>query len=107
MKELTKRVAIRSKAIRDAANGQECMVCDRNDGTTVLAHLNNGWAGKGAGQKADDIAGFFSCSECHDKYDGRGSTRLYNEDYFVMRAMYRTIRRLWELGILSIQGDKS
>lgn len=106
MKDLTKRVAIRSKAIRDAANGESCTVCDRNDGTTVFCHLNEGWAGKGGNLKADDIAGFFGCQKCHDVYDGRGKYGRIGE-WEITRAMYRTIRRLWELGILSIQGDKS
>lgn len=111
MKELTKRVAIRSKAIRDAANGESCTVCGRNDGTTVFCHLNESWAGKAMKLKADDIAGFFGCNFCHAVYDGRiKETAGYHpaqEPKVIMRAMYRTIRRLWELGILSIQGDKS
>lgn len=109
MKDLTKRVAIRSKAIRDAANGESCTVCGRNDGTTVFCHLNESWAGKGTGQKADDI-GFFGCSFCHDVYDGRiKQTAGYHpaqEPKVIMRAMYRTIRRLWELKVISIQGEK-
>ena len=107
MKDLTKRVAIRSDAIRKAANGEACTVCGRNDGTTVFCHLNEGWAGKGMGQKADDIAGFFGCGFCHDCYDGRGSLEVvpYSND-IVIRAMYRTWRRLWEREIISIKGEK-
>lgn len=98
---LEKRKPIRSKAIRDAANGESCCVCGRNDGTTVFCHLNESWAGKGMGQKADDIAGFFGCHDCHRKYDAMGGTGITE-----LRAMYRTIRRLWELGIISIKGEK-
>lgn len=103
---LEKRKAIRSKAIRDAANGESCTVCGRNDGTTVFCHLNESWAGKGIGQKADDIAGFFGCVGCHSEYDGELNSGVVTADYLIMRAMYRTWRRLWELGIITIQGDK-
>ena len=99
---LTKRIPIRSKAIRNAAKGEPCTVCNRNDGTTVFCHLNEGWAGKGTGQKADDIAGFFGCSRCHDDYDGRRKTYDVT-DRAVMRAMYRTWRRLIELGIIEVK----
>lgn len=103
MKDLTKRVAIRSKAIRDAANGESCTVCGRNDGTTVFCHLNNGWAGKGMGKKADDLAGFFGCGECHRLYDTHESMP---NDAQVLMALFKTTRRLWELGIISIKGEK-
>ena len=102
---LQKRKPIRSKAITQAANGEACTVCERNDGTTVFCHLNEGWAGKGMGQKADDIAGFFGCRECHDIYDGRGGLDVipYSNDV-VVRAMYRTWRRLIEKGVITIKG---
>lgn len=96
---LQKRKPIRSKAIRHAANGEACTVCGNNDGTTVFCHLNESWAGKGMGQKADDIAGFFGCQKCHTKYDV-WQTIL---DIEIMRAMYRTWRRLIEKGIIVIK----
>ena len=105
MKDLTKRVAIRSDAIRKAANGEACTVCGSNDGTTVFCHLNGQWAGKGIGQKADDIAGFFGCGTCHYEYD-QSWTKLALDHEIIMRAMYYTWRRLWELGIISIKGEK-
>lgn len=108
MTDLTKRRAIRSDAIRKAAYGEACCVCDRNDGTTVFCHLNESWAGKGMGQKADDI-GFFGCSECHDMYDGRNipdnaSSAIGLEDWLITRAMYRTWKRLVELKVITIKG---
>ena len=102
MKDLTKRKPIRSKAIRQAANGEACTVCGVNDGTTVFCHLNNSWAGKGLSQKADDLAGFFGCRDCHDVYDNR-LIGPRHPDHLILRAMYRTIRRLWELGIIEIK----
>lgn len=108
---LQKRKAIRSKAITQAAKGEPCTVCGKNDGTTVFCHLNESWAGKGMGQKADDIAGFFACHRCHSYYDEK--IQLYsgvtmNPTWFtpetIMRAMYRTWRRLYDLGIITIKG---
>src|SRR4030065_1434200 len=101
-----KRNPIRSKAITQAANGEACTVCGKNDGTTVFCHLNESWAGKGMGQKADDIAGFFGCGVCHTAYDHNGkSLQKYGghtisgpDDKELMRAMYRTWVRLIELG---------
>ena len=102
MTDLTKRRAIRSDAIRKAANGESCTVCGRNDGTTVFCHLNESWAGKGMGQKADDIAGFFGCVDCHRDHDISDIV----SDQQLMRAMYRTWVRLIEMGIITIKGMK-
>jgi hypothetical protein len=105
MKDLTKRKAIRSDAIRKAAKGEDCCVCGRYDGTTVFCHLNESWAGKGTGQKADDLGGgFFGCSSCHYLYDSTVDGRPNDAD--IMRAMYRTLRRLLELGVIQIKGKK-
>lgn len=102
MKDLTKRVAIRSKAIRDAANGESCAVCGRNDGTTVFCHLNESWAGKGMGQKADDLGGgFFGCYICHVRYDNPQAGVQFSYET-LMRAVYRTTRRLFEKGVIEI-----
>jgi hypothetical protein len=105
---LQKVPMIRSKAIREAANGEPCTVCDRNDGTTVFCHLNESWAGKGMGQKASDIAGFFGCTFCHDCYDRRitinSGYAMAHSDAYIMRAMYRTWVRLVEIGIITIKG---
>ena len=87
---------IRSKAIRDAARGEDCTICGLNDDTTVFAHLDESWAGKGMRIKADDIAGMFLCLNCHVDY----GNSMYIEDWQITRAMYRTWRRLWERGII-------
>ena len=102
MNELQKRKPIRSKSIRDAANDEACAVCGKNDGTTVFCHLNESWAGKGMGQKADDL-GMFLCHVHHDIYDGRAISVPKVEDWIWWRAMYRTMRRLWELDVIQIK----
>lgn len=94
---LLNRKPIRSRRITQSARGEDCTICGTNDGTTVFCHLNEMWAGKGMGQKADDIAGFFGCGKCHAKYD----TNIGDlDDNQIMRAMYRTLRRLWEMGVI-------
>lgn len=94
-----KRKPIRSKKIRDAANGESCTICGLPSETVVFCHLNESWAGKGMKLKADDIAGFFGCQSCHDVYDGRSGHDTIS-DYAVLRAMYKTWRRLWDRGII-------
>ena len=91
---------IRCKAIRDAANGEDCTLCSENHGNTVFAHLNESWAGKGMKIKASDIAGMFLCFKCHSEYDNPHRNRDNIEDWEIMRAMYRTWKRLWERGII-------
>ena len=98
---LPKHNHIRSKAIRDAARGEDCTLCSENHGNTVFAHLNESWAGKGRGIKADDLGGgFFACFNCHQKYDIPDRNCSDIEDWEIMRAMYRTWRRLWDRGII-------
>ena len=100
---LQKETIIRSKAITQAAKGEPCTVCGKNDGTTVFCHLNESWAGKGMGRKASDIAGFMGCRECHDIYDNR-IVGPRHSDKAIMRAMYRTWVRLIEKNIITIKG---
>jgi len=105
---LSKREPYRNKKILAAAKGEECTlnspVCNYDSRTTVFCHLNEEFAGKGGSQKADDHAGFFGCGTCHDLYDGRtqDSLSIWNtsEDFYVLRAVVRTTRRLLDKGIL-------
>lgn len=99
---LAKRIPYRNQKIRDAAKGEECTMnsefCNHDPATVVFCHLNDPFAGKGMGQKADDCAGFFGCSGCHEAYDcGR---LAWNDGWLVLRAYYRTTRRLLDRGIL-------
>jgi len=101
---LQKETIIRSKAITQAAKGEPCTVCGKNDGTTVFCHLNESWAGKGMGRKASDIAGFFGCHYCHSGYDGNPDGNYAVTYLEIMRAMYRTWVRLIEKNIITIKG---
>ena len=110
-----KRTPYRNKKILQAAKGEECLAqfpgCQGGTETTVFCHLNESWAGKGMGQKADDCAGFFGCQHCHDIYDKRKTYNEYSDNFnaldwyrtkdaYILLAYYRTIRRLLDKGIL-------
>ena len=103
---LKKRKSIRSEAIRQAANGEACTICLAQDGTVVFCHLNESFAGKGLGLKADDIAGFFGCHGCHKQYDTQGSP-IAEDHWTIMRAMYRTWVRLIEKGVITINRNRA
>lgn len=98
---MQKRIPYRNKRILEAANGEQCTLqgpnCNGRTDTTVFCHLNEAYAGKGMRQKADDCAGFFGCFGCHADYD---SNNLDDADFYVLRAVTRTIRRLLDKGII-------
>lgn len=104
---IEKRKPLRIPKILRAAECEACTVnapcCNYNPETTVFAHLNEQYSGKGRGQKGDDCAGVFACSDCHDWLDGRtqiGTLDAADKDWYWLRAYYRTIRRLFELGTI-------
>ena len=97
--------------LRDSARGEECTVqivgvCNYQSETTVLAHLPD--ESKGMGKKADDFSACYSCSACHDALDRRvRSGALESEcEWYMRRAMTRTIRRLYEKNLITIKGAK-
>lgn len=58
--------------LRNEARDRPCMIrvpgiCNGDNRTTVLAHMNGG----GMGMKHHDMFGAWSCSSCHDYVDGR------------------------------------
>lgn len=70
-----------SAKLRKSAKGQECQVripgiCNGNNETTVLAHLNGG----GMGTKKSDLMAAFACSSCHDALDGRVRTQYFSNE---------------------------
>lgn len=101
---------IRSKAIRNAAKGQDCTVnvsgvCNYNPETVILAHYPS--ESKGMGIKSSDLCAGFCCSTCHDALDGR--TKHANLDYgereyYMRRSMVRTWHKLIEMGVITIKG---
>ncbi len=101
---LAKRKPYENKKIRKSAQGEDCTLnspwCNYDPSTTVFCHLNESFAGKSTGQKADDIAGFFGCAECHRVYDQGYLKALPDADWYLLRAMYRTLRKLIDKGVL-------
>lgn len=96
-------------AIRKAAKGEQCTlniagVCNYNPETVVFCHFPS--ETHGMGLKSDDLSGGFGCNACHDAIDGRSHIQLSREDkeFYMRRAQFRTIRRLEELGIISVKG---
>lgn len=101
---INKPEPIRSKKIRDSARGETCAmqvvgVCNHDPDTVVFCHLNELFAGKGASTKADDVAGFYACGACHHAYD---EGEIEDEYFYLLRAMYRTWRRLIEKGVIKL-----
>ena len=76
---------VRSKTLTNAAKGEVCTFgapgCDRGSETTVWAHANYDFTGKGAGIKSSDV-------------------------FYFWRAMVRSWNRLIELGIIKVEGAK-
>lgn len=114
---LQKRKSYRNKAITQGAKlvmqdtvGQPCKAefpgCTGGWEDLAFRHFNAAWAGKGGSQKADDCAGFYGCQHCENIYDGSTQNtrdaQLFHadEDYYVLRAYYRTIREIIDQGIL-------
>lgn len=87
-----------------SAKGKECQiripgVCNRNETTTVLCHLNGG-----GGTKHLDIHGSYGCSACHDVVDGRVSSNYDGMDIKFMHyeGMVRTQNIMVRDGILKL-----
>ena len=90
-----KYIPYRNKKILEAARGEDCTLCGKNDGTTVAAHSNLISDGKGVGKKSDDIYISFLCFHCHSGYDAH---KITQEDFHI--AMKRTWKILLTKGIL-------
>lgn len=128
---LAKTKPIRSQKLRDSARGEECTfqisgICKGDTSTVVLCHLPD--ESHGGSRKSDDICAAYGCDDCHSRIDGRikwpavstkpaklKSFSEMNEDalqiawereFYVRRAMVRTLRRMIEKGLVKIEGYK-
>ena len=87
-----------------SAEGKECQirlsgVCNGDNDTVVLCHLNGG----GMGAKRADIHGAYGCSRCHDEVDRR--TRILEADFVCqchLEAIIRTQDIMISEGILTL-----
>ena len=110
---MLKTAPIRSKKLRESARMEDCTfqipgVCNHDPETTVLCHLPD--ESHGMGRKSDDICVAYGCSACHDFIDGRAKTVTDMEalkyefrDWYNLRAMVRTWRRMIEKGLIVIK----
>lgn len=98
---------IRSKKVRDSARGAECAlrlpcICQGGTETTVWAHFNGAFFGKGMGVKAHDIFGFPACFSCHTAYD-QNTHGLGDGIYrYLLEAVCTGYLRLVERGIVIV-----
>jgi len=109
-----------SQNIRDSARGETCTIqavgiCQGGTETTVLAHLPSEW--KGMGNKSPDLgSAVYACYGCHLWLDGSKLATWADDDYceaqnhrdwYMLRALQRTLMRLYEKGIITIKGMKT
>lgn len=84
---------MRKHQLRDDAREKECqirsIVCNYNDETTVLCHLNGG----GMGAKVDDFLAAWGCSNCNAYCDGGYTEHGHTKDQAdlaLLQGMART-----------------
>jgi hypothetical protein len=104
---------IRSDAVTQGARDQDCTLkiagfqCAPNE-TVVLAHIPM-MGNHGTGLKADDVCSCYACATCHALLDGRlsGLPKDSADWYFyALRGLARTLRAMYDAGILTIKGAK-
>ena len=65
---------MRSPKLRKSADGAPCCMrgptCNGGQGDVAWRHSNHARHGKGMGQKAHDLFGFYGCQPCEDWYAG-------------------------------------
>jgi len=102
---------IRSNAVTQSARDQECTLqiagfqCAPNE-TVVLAHIPLP-GNHGTGLKPDDLCACYGCTTCHALLDGRiPGLPKWSADWFfyALRGLARTLRALYDAGILTIKG---
>lgn len=96
-------MSYRSNALLRAAQGQRCMYCGREDGTTVAAHIRSVALGSGTGIKAPDCYVAYLCYLCYSQVDGQ-SGRLTKEerDAMWMQAYLRTVAFWFDTGLVTV-----
>ena len=96
-------MAYKSEKLRQSAKGKDCTlriagVCNYDNHTTVLAHINTDFGKMGG--KTDDYSACFACSSCHTNLD---TNKLSSNDalFYTRRALVRTWRIWWKEGFIS------
>ena len=97
-----------SKKLRDSAKGEDCQlnlegICNRDPSTVVWCHIRK-FSMAGISQKPHDFLGYYGCDACHRAQESRDDV-CGDDD--LLRAIMRSLSRLYEKGILKVQGDKN
>ena len=96
----TKRYQNRS--LLHCAKGEPCVLCGKNDGTTVPAHLPGSIYGMaaGTGQRTHDWLVAHLCHDCHQRMDSE-----WRRDCQIrMKALCLTLERLFAKHRISYGG---
>ena len=95
----------RSRRLLDAAEGQLCVLCQREKkrDTVVPAHLPGSFYGMsaGTGQKTHDWLVAHLCDSCHHAMDNE----CRKDAQVRMRALCLTLERLFEQGVLAVTDE--
>ena len=92
----TKSKRYHNRSLLHAARDEPCVLCGKNDGTTVAAHLPGSIYGMpaGTGQKTHDWLVAHLCHKCHEKMDSE-----WRKDCQIrMKALCLTLERLFNSG---------
>ncbi len=91
-----------SRPLLDAAKGQLCVLCEREDRlkTVVPAHLPGAFYGMAAGhgQRTHDWLVAHLCHGCHLYMDGEGR----KDAQIRMKVLCLTLQRLFDQGVLIV-----
>lgn len=105
MSGLQKSLRHESKKLRDSARGRECQIripgiCNRNNETVVLCHVNGG----GAGTKHSDLLSTYGCSDCHSAVDGRIKTQYSKQelDLMLLQGVMRSQQIFLDEGLVKL-----
>lgn len=100
MKSFAKPTKIRSKKIRQSAEGEQCALrtpaCNHDPATVVLCHAPGG--GSGVATKGDDTWAAYGCSSCHEWTE---QNRNKANEYW-MPAIYETQKKLIRKGLIQV-----
>ena len=101
------------KAITQSAKDEDCTlniagVCNYDSETTVYCHFPDGSGG--SNRLTGPLHGGYGCSSCHDSVDRRDSAKEWlteaEREFYMRRAMNRTINRLIEKELVTVKGLK-
>lgn len=100
----------RYPACLDAARGQSCVRCGRDDGTVVAAHytgLRQHIYGKGARIKGSDLVVADLCSKCHPHFDQPKHWKSVEASEEFLHCVMLTIFNRADRGILVVNKGES